>query len=62
LLGAYVVAATGVSVREAYVARDPRLAVLLPFVFLNLHLLYGIGSLVGVVRLAVPSKAAVSGE
>lgn len=51
-VGTYLLCAIGASVAEARRAREPRLALLLPLVFLDLHLLYGIGSLVGVARLA----------
>lgn len=51
VLGSYALLSIYVSLRIAARERDPRYFFVLPFIFLSLHVSYGVGSLVGLVRL-----------
>lgn len=52
LAGAYAAASLGASIHAAAAAKELRQALILPIVFLGLHLSYGLGSLAGAGRLA----------
>ena len=51
VLGSYALLNTYVSLRIAVRERDPRYALVLPLIFLSLHLAYGLGSIVGLARI-----------
>ena len=50
-IGSYALLNTYVSLRIAVRERDPRYALVLPLIFLSLHLAYGLGSIVGLARI-----------